>query len=119
MQSFSIDALKKPFNIVIDNIASDKSISHRCAMFSLLSSETSHIKNFLTAEDTLNTLSIVEQLGAEIKRDGSTVTITPKGTLREPANVLDCGNSGTAMRLFCGFLASIDGAFTLVGDKYL
>ncbi|MGB5920556.1 3-phosphoshikimate 1-carboxyvinyltransferase [Arcobacter sp.] len=119
MQSFSIDALKKPFNIVIDNIASDKSISHRCAMFSLLSSETSHIKNFLTAEDTLNTLSIVEQLGAEIKRDGSTVTITPKDTLSEPANVLDCGNSGTAMRLFCGFLASIDGAFTLVGDKYL
>ncbi len=119
MQSFSIDALKNPFNIVIDNIASDKSISHRCAMFSLLSDKTSHIKNFLTAEDTLNTLSIVEQLGAEIKRDGSTVTITPKGTLSEPNDVLDCGNSGTAMRLFCGFLASIDGAFTLVGDKYL
>ncbi|WP_428026314.1 3-phosphoshikimate 1-carboxyvinyltransferase [Arcobacter sp.] len=119
MQSFSIDALKNPFNIVIDNIASDKSISHRCAMFSLLSNKTSHIKNFLTAEDTLNTLSIVEQLGAEIKRDGSTVTITPKGTLNEPNDVLDCGNSGTAMRLFCGFLASIDGAFTLVGDKYL
>ncbi|WP_428023656.1 3-phosphoshikimate 1-carboxyvinyltransferase [Arcobacter sp.] len=119
MQSFSIDALKNPFNIVIDNIASDKSISHRCAMFSLLSDKTSHIKNFLTAEDTLNTLSIVEQLGAEITRDGSTVTITPKGTLSEPNDVLDCGNSGTAMRLFCGFLASIDGAFTLVGDKYL
>ena len=119
MQSFSINALNKPFDIVIDNIASDKSISHRCAMFSLLSNETSHIKNFLTAEDTLNTLSIVEQLGATIKRDGSNVTITPKGVLTEPANVLDCGNSGTAMRLFCGFLASIDGAFTLVGDKYL
>jgi 3-phosphoshikimate 1-carboxyvinyltransferase len=119
MQSFSISALSKPFDIVIDNIASDKSISHRCAMFSLLSNETSHIKNFLTAEDTLNTLSIVEQLGAEVKRDGSTVTITPKGNLTEPSNVLDCGNSGTAMRLFCGFLASIDGAFTLVGDKYL
>ena len=119
MQSFSISALNKPFDIVIDNIASDKSISHRCAMFSLLSNETSHIKNFLTAEDTLNTLSIVEQLGAEVKRDGSTVTITPKGNLTEPSNVLDCGNSGTAMRLFCGFLASIDGSFTLVGDKYL
>ena len=49
MQSFSISALSKPFDIVIDNIASDKSISHRCAMFSLLSNETSHIKNFLTA----------------------------------------------------------------------
>jgi len=119
MENFSIDALKKTFDIVIDNIASDKSISHRCAMFSLLSDKTSHIKNFLTAEDTLNTLSIVEQLGANITRNGSEVTITPKGVLTEPANVLDCGNSGTAMRLFCGFLASIDGAFTLVGDKYL
>ena len=56
-----VEKLVKPFNVVIDNIASDKSISHRCAMFSLLSNETSHIKNFLTAEDTLNTLSIVEQ----------------------------------------------------------
>lgn len=119
MKNFSINSLNKPFDIVIDNIASDKSISHRCAMFSLLSNETSHIKNFLTAEDTLNTLSIVEQLGANITRNGSDVTITPKGELKEPANVLDCGNSGTAMRLFCGFLASVDGAFTLVGDKYL
>lgn len=114
-----VDKLTKPFNVVIDNIASDKSISHRCAMFSLLSDKPSHIKNFLTAEDTLNTLSIVEQLGATIERNGSEVTITPTGELKEPANVLDCGNSGTAMRLFCGFLSSIDGAFVLVGDKYL
>jgi len=114
-----IEKLVKPFNVIIDNIASDKSISHRCAMFSLLSNETSHIKNFLTAEDTLNTLSIVEQLGATIVRDGSSVTITPKATLVEPKNVLDCGNSGTAMRLFCGFLSSLNGAFVLVGDKYL
>lgn len=114
-----VEKLTKPFNVVIDNIASDKSISHRCAMFSLLSDKPSHIKNFLTAEDTLNTLSIVEQLGANIERNGSEVTITPTGELKEPANVLDCGNSGTAMRLFCGFLSSIDGAFVLVGDRYL
>lgn len=115
----NVEKLHKPFNVVIDNIASDKSISHRCAMFSLLSDKPSHIKNFLTAEDTLNTLSIVEQLGATIVRNGSEVTISPKGVLTEPNNVLDCGNSGTAMRLFCGFLSSLDGAFVLVGDKYL
>lgn len=114
-----VDALKKPFNIVIDNIASDKSISHRCAMFSLFSNQTSVIRNFLTAEDTLNTLSIVEQLGATIKREGSYVEITPTKTLTEPNDILDCGNSGTAMRLFCGLLASVEGAFTLTGDKYL
>lgn len=119
MENFNISRLTKPFNIEIDSIASDKSISHRCAMFSLFSNETSYIKNFLTAEDTLNTLSIVEQLGAKIKRDGSSVEITPTDKLNEPNNVLDCGNSGTAIRLFCGFLASVDGAFTLNGDKYL
>lgn len=119
MNKFNIKKLVKPFDIEIDSIASDKSISHRCAMFSLFSNETSYIKNYLTAEDTLNTLSIVEQLGATIKRDGSTVEITPTQKLNEPSDVLDCGNSGTAMRLFCGLLASVDGAFTLSGDKYL
>jgi 3-phosphoshikimate 1-carboxyvinyltransferase len=119
VENFNISRLTKPFNIEIDSIASDKSISHRCAMFSLFSNETSYIKNFLTAEDTLNTLSIVEQLGAKIKRDGSSVEITPRDKLNEPNNILDCGNSGTAIRLFCGFLASVDGAFTLNGDKYL
>ncbi len=119
MKNFNISKLTKAFNIEIDSIASDKSISHRCAMFSLFSKETSYIKNFLTAEDTLNTLSIVEQLGAKVKRDGSTVEISPRETLNEPNDVLDCGNSGTAIRLFCGFLASVDGAFTLNGDKYL
>ena len=119
MKSIHVEPLKKPFNIIIDNIASDKSISHRCAMFSLLSDQPSNIKNYLTAEDTLNTLSIVEQLGASVTRDGSTVTIVPPKELIEPKDILDCGNSGTAIRLFCGFLASLEGSFVLNGDKYL
>ncbi|WP_044416382.1 3-phosphoshikimate 1-carboxyvinyltransferase [Halarcobacter anaerophilus] len=119
MENFSIEKLEKPFDIEIDSIASDKSISHRCAMFSLFSNETSYIKNFLTAEDTLNSLSIVEQLGAKVKRDAKQVEITPTKELKEPENVLDCGNAGTGMRLFCGLLASVDGAFVLTGDKYL
>ncbi|XOB62670.1 3-phosphoshikimate 1-carboxyvinyltransferase [Campylobacterota bacterium DY0563] len=119
MENFNIEKLTKPFDIEIDSIASDKSISHRCAMFSIFSDETSHINNFLTAEDTLNSLSIVEQLGAKVIRDGKYVEITPTKELKEPKDVLDCGNAGTGMRLFCGLLASIDGAFTLTGDKYL
>ncbi len=119
MENFNIEKLDKAFDIEIDSIASDKSISHRCAMFSIFSNETSYIKNFLTAEDTLNSLSIVEQLGAKVKRDGSNVEITPAIKLTEPKDVLDCGNAGTGMRLFCGLLASVDGAFTLTGDKYL
>ncbi len=119
MENFNIEKLAKPFDIEIDSIASDKSISHRCAMFSIFSDKTSHINNFLTAEDTLNSLSIVEQLGAKVVRDGKYVEITPTKELKEPKDVLDCGNAGTGMRLFCGLLASIDGAFTLTGDKYL
>lgn len=109
----------KAFALVCKNIAADKSISHRCAIFSLLSDKTSYISNYLMAEDTLNTLSIVEQLGADIKKENNTIAITPPEKLQEPSDVLDCGNSGTSMRLFCGFLSSIDGAFVLSGDKYL
>jgi len=119
VKSFSIKKLVKPFDITISNIASDKSISHRCAMFSLFSNKTSYIKNYLNAEDTINTLNIIKQLGANVKKDGNNIEITPEEVLSEPSDILNCGNSGTAMRLFCGLLASIDGSFILTGDKYL
>ncbi len=92
------------FNLECDNIAPDKSISHRCAILSLLSSEKSIVENFLEAEDTLASLSIAQQLGAEVKRDGSYVEITPPEKLREPEEILDCGNAGTAIRLFIRLL---------------
>ncbi len=107
------------FDIQIDTIASDKSISHRCAIFSLLSDKPSVIKNFLKAEDTLNSLGIAVALGAKAEWDGDTLTITPPEKLVEPSDVLDCGNSGTTIRLMSGFLSSIDGFFVLTGDKYL
>ena len=118
MSSFTVNRCDS-FDLEIDTIASDKSISHRCAIFSLLSNKPSKIINYLNAEDTLNTLSIVEQLGAEVKRDGNLITITPPSAIKEPANILDCGNSGTAIRLFMGFLAPRDGFYVLFGDKYL
>jgi 3-phosphoshikimate 1-carboxyvinyltransferase len=64
-----IKKLEQKFNIVIDEIASDKSISHRCAIFSLLSDKPSIIKNYLQAEDTLNSLKICELLGANVEKD--------------------------------------------------
>ncbi len=100
-------------------IASDKSISHRCAIFSLLSDKPSVIRNFLDAEDTLCTLSISKSLGAVVQRDGDTLTITPPKEFKEPASILDCGNSGTAMRLLMGFLSSLSGFYVLHGDRYL
>ncbi len=107
------------FDIEIDNIASDKSISHRSAIFSLLSDKPSKIRNYLKAEDTINTLSIIKSLGADISMSNDELLIVPPKKLLEPANILDCGNSGTAMRLFCGFLSSKLGFFVLHGDRYL
>lgn len=119
MKTLQIKKLTKPFDAIIDNIASDKSISHRCAMFSLLSDKPSHIKNFLLGEDTLDSLNIASKLGAKVQREGSNITIIPPLKLTEPDDILDCGNAGTGMRLYAGLLSGIDGSFILTGDKYL
>jgi len=107
------------FDLICSDIAPDKSISHRSAMFSLLSDRVSTIDNFLQGEDTLNSLAIAQQLGATVIKDGSSVEITPPTKLGEPDDILDCGNAGTSMRLYCGLLAGIEGSFVLTGDKYL
>jgi len=112
-------AAASKFELTIDSIATDKSISHRCAIFSLLSDRPSKIRNFLKAEDTLNSLGIAVALGAKAEWEGDMLTITPPLKLSEPDDVLDCGNSGTTIRLMSGFLSSIDGFFVLSGDKYL
>jgi len=114
-----VKKLDKNFNITIDEIASDKSISHRCAIFSLLSDKPSTIKNYLRAEDTMNSLKIAELLGAKIEDNGEIIKITPPKELKEPFEILDCGNSGTSIRIYSGLLAGIDGFFVLTGDKYL
>jgi 3-phosphoshikimate 1-carboxyvinyltransferase len=119
MEKLHLEKLTKSFDIVIDTIASDKSISHRCAMFSLLSDKPSTIKNFLRGEDTMDSLRIAQKLGAKIEDNGETITITPPSKLSEPDDVLDCGNAGTGMRLYSGLLAGIEGSFVLTGDKYL
>ena len=106
------------FSLNIAEIAPDKSISHRSVMFSMLASGTSEITNFLRAEDTLNSLEIVRKLGAKITDDGVTIKISSDG-IKESSDVLDCGNSGTGMRLFCGLLSSAEGHFILNGDEYL
>lgn len=108
----------RPFAFESDAVAPDKSISHRCAMFAVLAEGESRIENFLRAEDTLNTLKIVGHLGALIDDQGSVITIRSHG-IKETPEILDCGNSGTGMRLFCGLLSSAEGHFVLTGDEYL
>ena len=119
MEQLNISPLNTPFDIVIDNIASDKSISHRCAMFSLFSDQPSTIKNYLRGEDTMDSLRIAQKLGAIVEDNGEVIKITPPEKLSEPDDILDCGNAGTGMRLYAGLLAGIEGSFVLTGDKYL
>ena len=106
------------FSLNISSIAPDKSISHRSVMFAMLANGVSEISNFLRAEDTLNSLEIVKNLGAKVIDDGEVIKISSDG-IKEPFEILDCGNSGTGMRLFCGLLSSANGHFVLTGDKYL
>ncbi|HHH19649.1 MAG TPA: 3-phosphoshikimate 1-carboxyvinyltransferase [Campylobacterales bacterium] len=119
MKTVTVLPAQKGFQLACDTIAPDKSISHRCAMFSLLSDQPSTIRNFLLGEDTLASLSIAGQLGATITRIGGEVTIVPPTHLSEPDDILDCGNAGTGMRLYAGLLSGIKGSFILTGDKYL
>lgn len=106
-------------NGAVENLASDKSISHRVAIFSLLAGGVSRVENFLLAEDTLNSLNIAKALGATVEIEKSRVIITPPERIKEPLGVLDCGNAGTAMRLYAGLLSAQDGFFVLSGDRYL
>ena len=119
MKKALIHPASAAFDLVCEDIAPDKSISHRCAMFSLLSDKPSRIRNYLEGEDTLNSLHIAEQLGAAVKREGNELYITPPSVLSEADDVLDCGNAGTGMRLYSGLLSGVEGLFVLTGDKYL
>lgn len=108
------------FELEIDKIATDKSISHRCAIFSLLAQKPSRIRGFLRGEDTLNTLKIAQKLGLDVASEGDSLILTPpRNGIIEPDDVLDCGNAGTAMRLYTGLLSAIKGYFVLSGDSYL
>jgi 3-phosphoshikimate 1-carboxyvinyltransferase len=99
----------------------DKSISHRAAIIAALAEGTTTLENFSTSEDCASTLACLRQLGVRVERAGATVRIEGAGLegLREPHEPLDCGNSGTTMRLLAGLLAGQDFASELTGDASL
>jgi 3-phosphoshikimate 1-carboxyvinyltransferase len=99
----------------------DKSISHRAAMIAATAEGTSRIKNFSTSEDCAATLTCLKQLGARITREGSELLIEGVGRdgFKAPGESLDCGNSGTTMRLLAGILAGQTFESTLTGDGSL
>ncbi|MGB0346200.1 MAG: 3-phosphoshikimate 1-carboxyvinyltransferase [Balneolaceae bacterium] len=99
----------------------DKSISQRAAIFALLHDGKSVIRNYSPAEDPQSTLNCVEMLGAEVNQIDQVVTINGTGRygVRALSNELDCGNSGTAMRLLSGVLVGAGAAVYLIGDPSL
>lgn len=99
----------------------DKSISHRAAIFSALAGGESKIENFSTAADCAATLECLRDLGVEIKREHSTVFIkgVGKNGFHKPEKALDCGNSGTTVRLLAGVLAGQNFKSVLTGDESL
>lgn len=100
----------------------DKSISHRAVMFASLAKGQSKIKNFLWAKDPLSSLNAMRALGVEITiTDSKEIIVNGKGlhSLKEPENVIDCGNSGTTMRLLSGILAGQPFLSILTGDDSL
>ena len=88
-------------------VPGDKSISHRAAIFNALADGEAVIENFLTGDDCLSTLSVLRALGVECTLDGSTLRVRGGGLhgLHEPDDALDCGNSGTTIRLMMGVIA--------------
>jgi 3-phosphoshikimate 1-carboxyvinyltransferase len=99
----------------------DKSISHRAVIFSSLAKGKSVIRNFLRAEDPMSTVGVMRALGVEIREEGGEMTVEGKGLfgLSEPDAVLDCGNSGTTMRLLSGVLSGQPFFSVLTGDASL
>jgi 3-phosphoshikimate 1-carboxyvinyltransferase len=124
----------------------DKSISHRAVIFSSLSKGKSIIKNFLRAEDTISTMNAFRALGVDIsevsppthpapsrgegkgggessklRAPNSELVINGNGIhgLKEPCNVIDCGNSGTTIRMLSGVLSGNPFFSVLTGDKSL
>jgi len=103
-------------------VPGDKSISHRALMFAGLATGESRITGLLEGEDVLATAGAMRQLGAHIERETSgdwVVHGAGLGSLLEPQQALDMGNSGTSTRLLMGLIASHGITATFIGDASL
>lgn len=102
------------------HVPGDKSGSHRALILSALASGESTIGGLSGGRDVAATARIIEQLGAQHSVHGSlTSVVGPDAGLHASDRPLDCGNSGTTMRLMAGVVSAIDGVHILVGDQSL
>ena len=113
-------AKAKPLSGVL-TVPGDKSISHRALMFGALAVGETSITGLLTGEDVLRTAAAMRALGADVRQNAADWSVHGRGVggLREPADVLDMGNSGTAARLIAGLLSAYPFTSFLTGDASL
>ncbi len=100
-------------------IPSDKSISHRAVMFASLAKGKSVIRNFSNGQDPHSSLKVCSALGVEYNFSDGVLFVNSNGYLNAPVSELDCGNSGTTMRLMTGILAGQSFNSVLKGDESL
>ncbi len=100
-------------------VPGDKSVSHRALLFGALAAGETRVTGLLEAEDVRATRRAVEALGARVREEGAEVVVVPPERLREPGDVIDCGNSGTSLRLLTGVLSAVPGLSVLTGDASL
>ena len=104
-------------------IPGDKSISHRAVMIGSIAKGKTIVENILLSEDTLRTIECFREMGVEIDIDSKKNILRINGNglngLKKPVNPLDCGNSGTTMRLLAGILVGQNFSSVLIGDNSL
>ncbi len=102
-------------------VPGDKSISHRSIMLGSIANGVTNVSGFLEGEDSLATLKAFQQMGVQIERTGSSITIRGVGKhgLKSPSEPLDLGNSGTSIRLMLGLLSAQSFNSQLCGDESL
>lgn len=102
-------------------VPGDKSLSHRAVLLAALAEGRSVLVGVSAARDVRSTMRCVRALGARLEPEGEGLAVTGWGQAgwREPEDVLDCGNSGTTMRLLAGVLAGGRGFAVLTGDEAL
>ncbi len=121
MSAWSTTAALKPLRGTV-HVAGDKSITHRALILGALANGETTVSGYCLGEDCLNTLRVVRALGVQVEEVGDTnLKVFGKGLwgLTEPSTVLDCGNSGTGLRLLAGVLAGQDFFSVLTGDTSL